>query len=157
MQSIPDAFWIGEPRLALTALKSLRRLSYAQVEEALAGKEQSEIAAMLRHARDLAHLLIQRRRVQGTLALYNLTIGWATTEEGRLELLKRHRVEFNILTCVHAANVQHPLDVYRFLRDDAGAQYIQFIPIVERLHPLHFQRVRRSARARSLGRIMDAF
>jgi uncharacterized protein len=56
-----------------------------------------------------------------------------------LELLKRHQVEFNILTCVHAANVNHPLDVYHFLRDEVGTEFIQFIPIVERLHPLRFQ------------------
>ena len=48
-----------------------------------------------------------------------------------LDTLKRHRVEFNILTTVHAANAGHPLEVYRFLRDTAGARFIQFIPIVE--------------------------
>jgi uncharacterized protein len=56
-----------------------------------------------------------------------------------LEKLQRHRVEFNVLTCVHAANADSPLDVYRFLRDEVGADFIQFIPIVERLHPLRFQ------------------
>ena len=56
-----------------------------------------------------------------------------------VQLLQRHQVEFNILTCVHAANVYHPLDVYRFLRDEVGAAFIQFIPIVERVHPLRFQ------------------
>ena len=56
-----------------------------------------------------------------------------------LKLLQRHQVEFNILTCVHAANAEHPLAVYRFLRDEVGAAFIQFIPIVERVHPLHFQ------------------
>lgn len=50
-----------------------------------------------------------------------------------VELLKRHRVEFNILCCVHAANENWALEVYRFLRDVAGARYIQFIPVVERL------------------------
>jgi uncharacterized protein len=50
-----------------------------------------------------------------------------------LALLKRERVEFNILTTVHAANAGHPLEVYRFLRDEAGTQFIQFIPIVERI------------------------
>ncbi len=39
---------------------------------------------------------------------------------------------FNILTTVHAANAPHPLEVYRFLRDEIGALFIQFIPIVER-------------------------
>jgi uncharacterized protein len=48
-----------------------------------------------------------------------------------VSLLKKHRVDFNILACVHAANADHPLEVYRFLRDEAEAQFIQFIPIVE--------------------------
>lgn len=50
-----------------------------------------------------------------------------------LALLKKHQVEFNILTCVHTANADHPLAVYRFLRDEVGTHYIQFLPIVERL------------------------
>jgi uncharacterized protein len=49
-----------------------------------------------------------------------------------LEILKKHNVDFNILTTVHAANVEDPLDVYRFLRDDLEAKFLQFIPIVER-------------------------
>ncbi|MGD8749968.1 MAG: radical SAM protein, partial [Anaerolineales bacterium] len=49
-----------------------------------------------------------------------------------LELLKKHCVEYNILTCVHAANADHSLEVYCFIRDQVGAHFIQFIPIVER-------------------------
>ena len=56
-----------------------------------------------------------------------------------LALLKKHQVDFNILTCVHAANVAHPLQVYRFLRDEVGAQFVQFLPIVERTHTLRLQ------------------
>jgi len=48
------------------------------------------------------------------------------------KLLKKHEVDFNMLTTVHAANGDYPLDVYRFLRDEVHAQFIQFIPIVER-------------------------
>jgi uncharacterized protein len=58
---------------------------------------------------------------------------------GGLDLLKRHAVEFNVLTTVHAANVDHPLVVYRFLRDDVGAQFVQLIPIVERDNDTGFQ------------------
>jgi uncharacterized protein len=50
-------------------------------------------------------------------------------------LLQRHKVEFNILCTVHAANGDHPLEVYRFFRDEVGADFIQFIPIVERATP----------------------
>jgi uncharacterized protein len=56
-----------------------------------------------------------------------------------IELLKKHRVEFNILATVHAANTNHPLEVYRFLRDEVGSQFIQFIPIVERANETGFQ------------------
>jgi uncharacterized protein len=40
---------------------------------------------------------------------------------------------------VHAANQDHPLEVYRFFRDDLGARYLQFIPIVERDNATGFQ------------------
>jgi uncharacterized protein len=50
-------------------------------------------------------------------------------------LLQRHGVNFNVLSCVHAANADHPLEVYRFLRDELGTSFIQFIPIVERATP----------------------
>lgn len=48
-----------------------------------------------------------------------------------LEVLKRHDVAFNVLATVHAANAPHPLETYRFLRDEVGARFIQFIPIVQ--------------------------
>lgn len=47
-----------------------------------------------------------------------------------IRLLKQHKVEFNILCCVHSKNVEHPLEVYRFFRDKIGAQFLQFIPIL---------------------------
>jgi uncharacterized protein len=46
-------------------------------------------------------------------------------------LLREHGVNFNILCAVSAANQDRPDDVYRFLRDEAGASFLQFIPIVE--------------------------
>jgi uncharacterized protein len=49
------------------------------------------------------------------------------------ELLRRHQVEVNLLCTVHAANQDHSLEVYRFFRDDLGADFLQFIPIVERV------------------------
>jgi uncharacterized protein len=56
-----------------------------------------------------------------------------------IALLKRHDVEFNILTTLHAANADHPLEVYRFLRDEVGTRFMQFIPIVERDNESGFQ------------------
>ncbi len=48
-----------------------------------------------------------------------------------LGLLKKHGVEFNTLTVLHRVNSQHPLAVYRFLKQ-AGSGFMQFIPAVER-------------------------
>jgi len=49
-----------------------------------------------------------------------------------LEVLKRHGVDWNVLTTIHAVNGDHGRDVYTFLRDELGAGFIQFIPIIER-------------------------
>jgi uncharacterized protein len=75
-----------------------------------------------------------------------------------LALLRKHRVDYNVLTTVHAANVEHPLEVYRFLRNEAGAQFIQFIPIVERENQSGFQDghhvTRRSVNGREFGQFL---
>ncbi len=56
-----------------------------------------------------------------------------------LELLKKHHIEFNTLTCVHAANGNYPLETYHFLRDEVQSCYVQFIPIVVRDNETGFQ------------------
>ena len=50
------------------------------------------------------------------------------------QILKKHQVDFNILCTVNAANGDYPLEVYRFFRDRLGAEFIQFIPIIERVN-----------------------
>jgi len=42
-------------------------------------------------------------------------------------------VDYNVLTTVHAANERRGREVYRFLRDECGARFMQFIPIIERV------------------------
>jgi len=49
-----------------------------------------------------------------------------------LKLLQKHKVEYNVLTCVARETANQPLDVYRFFRDE-GIEFIQFSPVVERL------------------------
>ena len=49
------------------------------------------------------------------------------------EVLQRHGVECNVLTTVNAVNGDHGMRVYRHLRDDLGARFMQFIPVVERV------------------------
>jgi uncharacterized protein len=51
-----------------------------------------------------------------------------------LECLKKHGVQFNTLTVVNRQNSQHPLEVYRFLKE-IGSEFLQFIPLVERAAP----------------------
>jgi uncharacterized protein len=51
-----------------------------------------------------------------------------------LRLLQKHGVDYNILTTVNRANGAHPLEVYRFLRDEVRTAWIQFIPVIERLN-----------------------
>jgi uncharacterized protein len=47
--------------------------------------------------------------------------------------LREAGVEFNALTTLHAANAERGAEVYRFLRDECGARFMQFIPIIERV------------------------
>jgi uncharacterized protein len=51
-----------------------------------------------------------------------------------LRLLQKHGVEYNILTTVNRLNADYPLQVYRFLRDEVGTEWMQFIPVVERVN-----------------------
>ena len=51
-----------------------------------------------------------------------------------IRLLQKHEVAFNILTTVNSVNGDHPLAVYRFIRDEIGADWMQFIPVVERIN-----------------------
>jgi uncharacterized protein len=73
-------------------------------------------------------------------------------------LLREHKVDFNILTTIHAANADNPIEVYRFLRDEVGANFIQFIPIVERDNETGFQEgnkvTDRSVKPEQFGRFL---
>ena len=95
-----------------------------------------------------------------------------------LGVLQAHGVEYNTLTTLHAANADHGCDVYRFLRDECGSRFHQYIPIIERVaeaaedgtvpwaswrdRPLYVQEgehvTGRSITARQYGRfLIDAF
>jgi uncharacterized protein len=50
-----------------------------------------------------------------------------------LSHLRAAEVEFNVLTTVHAANEHRGREVYQYLRDECGARFMQFIPIIERV------------------------
>jgi uncharacterized protein len=50
-----------------------------------------------------------------------------------LRLLQKYGVEYNVLVAANRTNANHPLEVYKFLRDEAGTSWMQFIPVVERI------------------------
>ena len=50
-----------------------------------------------------------------------------------LAFLQEAGAEWNALTTVHAANGDRGREVYRFLRDECDARFVQFIPIIERV------------------------
>jgi len=47
-----------------------------------------------------------------------------------LRRMQEHGTDFNTLTTVNNVTGKHPLEVYRFLRDEVKADFIQFIPVV---------------------------
>ena len=56
---------------------------------------------------------------------------WKKVMQG-IKLLKKHGVEWNAMAVVNAYNVNHPMEFYRFFKEN-GCQFLQFTPIVERL------------------------
>ena len=49
-----------------------------------------------------------------------------------LRLLQKHGVEYNVIACVTRESTKKPLEVYRFFKSE-GVEFIQFVPIIERL------------------------
>ena len=56
---------------------------------------------------------------------------WKKVMQG-IKLLKKHGVEWNAMAVVNAYNANHPMEFYRFFKEN-GCQFLQFTPIVERL------------------------
>ncbi len=63
------------------------------------------------------------RRTQGNVGSHDLVLRG-------IDLLRRFGVEFNILTLVNSYNVQHAVEIYRYLRDNRF-YFHQYIPCVE--------------------------
>ncbi len=70
-------------------------------------------------------------------------------------LLLQYRIPRDILCVVHAQNVSYPDQVYRFFRE-IGAQYIGFLPLVERLSGIDGGVSARSAPAGAFGAFLCA-
>ena len=71
------------------------------------------------------------------------------------QLLQKYGVDSNVLCAVHKANQDSPIELYHFLRDNLKAQFIQFIPIVERLSQSGSQVSKRSVNPRKYGRFLN--
>lgn len=50
-----------------------------------------------------------------------------------IDLLNRYQVDWNAMATVNSRNVDRPLEFYRFFRS-LGCRFLQFSPVVERLH-----------------------
>ena len=68
-------------------------------------------------------------------------------------LLRQHRVPCNILCVVHAQNVHHPTEVYRFFKQ-LEAHYVEFLPLVEPRAAEESGVSRRTADAEALGHFL---
>jgi len=70
---------------------------------------------------------------QGMHDRYRVTKGQKPTHEQAMRgwrLLRYHRIPCDVLCVVHARNVQHPIQVYRFFKR-IKASYVGFLPLVE--------------------------
>ena len=48
-----------------------------------------------------------------------------------LELLKKHNVNYNVLSTINRNSSLYPLEIYRFFKE-CGVEFMQFLPVVER-------------------------
>lgn len=71
------------------------------------------------------------------------------------KLLKSYEISCEILCVVHAQNVQVPLEVYRFFKS-LNAEFLTFIPLVERLSHENNQVSHRTVPAKAFGEFLCA-
>lgn len=69
-----------------------------------------------------------RKRAQGEGSYSDVIRG--------IRLLAKYHIEWNAMATVNAINVEHPMEFYRFFRDELECRYLQFTPVVERTHIL---------------------
>lgn len=71
---------------------------------------------------------------------------WEKVMQG-IEMLDRYEVEWNAMAVVNDITAARPLEFYRFFRDELECRYLQFTPVVERIH--------RYQDGRHLAHVMD--
>lgn len=137
---VPFAWQGGEPLLAgLAFYERVSRLQRRHAPEGKTAHNAIQTNATLVD-RDIARFLAREAFLVGVSLdgppdchdVHRRRSGRSTHREvmDGLALLAEHGAAYNILCAVHAGNQRRPEDVYLFLRDVAGASYIQFIPIV---------------------------
>ncbi len=48
-----------------------------------------------------------------------------------IRVMQKHGVEFNTLTVLNRKNTKEPMRVYKYLTEEVGSNYLQFIPCIE--------------------------
>jgi uncharacterized protein len=84
---------------------------------------------------------------------YRVTKGEQPTHKQVMQgykLLRQHKIPVDILCVVHAGNVQYPSQVYRFFKQ-IKAQYIGFLPLVEKQPEAEIGVSPRTASAEAFG------
>lgn len=71
------------------------------------------------------------------------------------QLLKAYQIPCEILCVVHSANVRFPLEVYRFFKS-MKAEFLTFIPLVERHSPENITVSERTVPAKAFGEFLRA-
>jgi uncharacterized protein len=69
------------------------------------------------------------------------------------KLIRKHRILYDILCVVHAENVPHPIQVYRFFKE-IKAQFLGFLPLVEPRRDVEGGVSDRTVPADALGRFL---
>jgi uncharacterized protein len=70
-----------------------------------------------------------------------------------VEIIRKHGVPHEVLCVVNSSNVNSPLEVYRFFRS-IGAEYVTFLPLVERKSRSSSEVTERSVSAAGFGRFL---
>lgn len=81
---------VREMRVARGTLKSRARLIYEDIPTIL-DDPRHPFHAMLKAASNLSLALLEQRRLDGAMAMYDLNNGWVTTEDGDIRQIKDHR------------------------------------------------------------------
>lgn len=97
----------GKASLELTELVSEAKLTYDLVDAMVTNPGDDEIHCMLKHLNGIAQMLLEKRRQNGALAIYDIFSGWYTTEEGYLKKIvpeEQHLANIIVQECMILAN-----------------------------------------------------